>query len=158
MAGAGGARVADAQAAPPAPPAAPVVRSVSTASHSLLDSNGVSPAAPARVLTAAGGGLKWTVLRRQPDGSYAQTAPGQLHSGDAVKLAITPDADGLLTVTRNQGASATTLVRAEAVERGKPFELPLLSDKPEIMVLRVEISPRGEKQAPTLQTIRLVFR
>jgi len=160
---------------------APVVagfrESDSAAVPARAQEQGVSFATPAAspvqgLLQAAGRNLKVTVLRRQPDGSYSESSPAQLHAGDFVVLRITPAIDGRLTITQNSGKQAETLVNAEPVEHGKPFELYLANEKPQVRMLRVQVlAPEQDaakrnlevlraraEVAPSVETVMLVYR
>lgn len=162
--------VTEAAAAPVAPaampaPAAPKVRTVASAGNAFQESGKtLVPAAQspalmraANLMQVAARTLEVSVLQLQPDGSYSPANALRLRPGDAVKLRITPAADGLLTVTENPQTDAVQLAKS-AVEKGKPFEVDLVSDKPESRTLKLEFVPAAAGPPVPPRTVMLVFR
>jgi hypothetical protein len=78
-------------------------------------------------------GVKWTVLRKQPNGLFEQVAPDQIKAGDTIKLSLLPNDDGFLSVF-DAGNPLVSNARAKRLE---PLETP-------------EITSRGKKDLTVL--------
>jgi hypothetical protein len=92
-------------------------------SQQRLDANG-----PARPLTAAtfavpNPGVKWTALRKQPDGLFTEVDPDQIKAGDIIKLRVVPNDRGFISVMEG----AKPVVTERPVQRLQPFETPELT-------------------------------
>jgi len=70
--------------------------------------------------------LRYTVFRRNTDGTFAPVPPGEkLKAGDAVRLRITPGTSGDLRVDRvSESGETTSVLPALAVETGMSYEVP----------------------------------
>jgi len=74
-----------------------------------------APAKAKRAATQPAGtpGLRYTLLRRQPDGSYLETDPSTIfHAGDAIRLSVETNAPGYLAVWNGRAALANLSVLA----------------------------------------------
>lgn len=60
--------------------------------------------------------LKWTVLRRRPDGEFAVADPANLQAGDAVKLRLEAQEAGYVHIVEGQKQLSSP------INPGKPFE------------------------------------
>jgi hypothetical protein len=78
-------------------------------------------AAPA----AAPLGLKYTVLRRLPEGEFAETAPDQLAIGDTVRVRFVPNDNGYLYLMEKQTGGGLRQLHFARLEREKPHEATL---------------------------------
>lgn len=81
----------------------------------------IAPLAGQNLPVAAG--VKWTVLRRRDGGDFVEVEPDQLRVGDSVKLRLTPNVDGYLTVWEG----SQSMMREMHVERLKQFETPIVA-------------------------------
>jgi hypothetical protein len=70
-------------------------------------------------------GVRYTILRKTPDGSFAEANPEDLRAGDTVELQFVPNADGYLYITVAVGAARRQIASA-AVTRFQPFTTPPL--------------------------------
>ena len=70
---------------------------------------------------AANLGVKWTVLR-QGDTGFVEAAADQLRAGDAVRLRLTPNDDGFITVWDGK----VSVLASTRVQRFIPLETPVI--------------------------------
>ena len=86
-------------------------------------------------------GVRYTILRKQPDGEFAAADQEDLKKGDVVQLSLQPNESGYLTVTVVNG-SRTRVVASGFVQQMTQFVTPVL--KPEETELRVSFSRRQQ--------------
>ena len=67
-------------------------------------------------------GVKWSVLRMQPDGGFTATDANDLHAGDTVKLRFETNETGYLRIAERQPGNVIRKVSDQQVERQQPFE------------------------------------
>lgn len=92
-------------------------------------------------------GVKWTALRRQPDGLFSEVDPAEIKAGDTVKLRLVPNDSGYLSVMEGPRA----VVAERRVEPLQPFETPELTSaggSKELVVVLGRRSQRLEKAQP----------
>ncbi len=70
-------------------------------------------------------GVKWTVLRKQPNGLFDQVAPDQIKAGDTIKLRLFPNDDGFLSVFD----AGNPLVSNALAKRLEPLETPEITSR-----------------------------
>jgi len=136
------------------------------------------PAAQPRSLEMAAAAtpeLKWSALRREPDGRLSPVEPDRIRAGDAIVLRLEPYADGTLSVAESMpGAAAPRVLMAGTrVKRAKAVDTPAVTlDHPGVRELLLRFTARtagtgnravaqAEKRAdaaPPAQTITLRFR
>lgn len=95
-------------------------------------------------------GVKWTVLRRRDGGDFVEVEPSQLRAGDSVKLRLTPNVDGYLTVWE-RGQSMMGEMR---VERLKQFETPVITaNEPVRRTLTVQLTQIAQNYGKLVQNV-----
>jgi hypothetical protein len=112
------------------------------------------PAGAARLAMAkATPPVSWTVLRKQPDGTWAVANSADLPSGDPVTLRLESKNSGYIYVAEND-----KLLTSSAVQPGKPFDASLEAHPPGRRELQVWFSPRlvvwpaaANKKAPVFR-------
>jgi len=67
-------------------------------------------------------GVKWSVLRMQPDGDFTAADANDLHAGDTVKLRFETNEAGYLRIAERQPGNVIRTVSDQPVERQQPFE------------------------------------
>jgi hypothetical protein len=106
--------------------------------------------------------VKWSTLRREPDGNLSPVQPDEIRAGDAIVLRLEPYADGELSVVERVPDSPTprVIVATVHVERAKPLDTaPLTMDRPGVRDLLVQFRPQaalgalaGARDAKRLET------
>jgi hypothetical protein len=86
-------------------------------------------------------GVRYTILRKQPDGEFAAADPDDLKKGDVVELSLQPNESGYLTVTAVSGSRAHVVASGFVLQMAK-FTTPVL--KPDDTELRVTFSRRQQ--------------
>ncbi len=120
---------AEAASAQPAPtvkaevvagPKPVAVRAMGRVASDAVTINGAAPvaAAPLRV--------PYTVLRKQPDGSFAVADPQHLRKGDSLEVRFQPNESGYLSVAAVDEAGNTRVIASGAVARSAEFTTPVL--------------------------------
>jgi hypothetical protein len=84
-------------------------------------------------------GVRYVILRKQPNGEFAAADQADLRRGDVVQLSFQPSESGYLSVTSVHG-SRTRVVASGFVSRMARFTTPVL--KPDDTELRVSFSRR----------------
>ena len=118
--------------------------------------------------------VKWSALRRGPDGRLSPVEPDGIRAGDAIVLRLEPYADGTLSVAENlPGTAAPRVLMADTrVKRAHPVDTPAVTlGHPGIQELLVRFTankaaakaaaaPRANRNsaAPPAQTIVLHYR
>jgi hypothetical protein len=129
--------------APPMPPAQP-----RSAGNALLPAPAAAPSPVTRAelqariasqvrALAALSPIKWTVLRRQPDGDFAVANPADLQAGDTVKLRLESNRAGYVYVSEQQ-----KILASSPIEAGKPFDTTLEPQGPGQREIEFWFSPR----------------
>lgn len=88
-------------------------------------------------------GVKWTALRRGPDGLFDQVDREQIHAGDVIKLRLVPNDNGFLSVIDGN----KTLVANQRAVRLAPFETPEITSGHGQKELTVVLSRQPQVQA-----------
>ncbi|MGO4880665.1 MAG: hypothetical protein ACLP59_07565 [Bryobacteraceae bacterium] len=117
---ANGAPQGSAAAPQPSPPPPPEQVTVAAAQQPIREAKALKRA-------AASPDLPYVLLLKKPGGVYAPAHTGAtLHTGDAVRVRVTPDQDGYLYLFRRTGPSASgkVLAASQRVEKGQSYELP----------------------------------
>lgn len=70
-------------------------------------------------------GVKWTALRKGPDGLFNDVDAGQLKAGDVVKLRLAPNDNGYLSVSE----AKTQILAERRVDRLQPVETPEITSE-----------------------------
>jgi hypothetical protein len=78
--------------------------------------------------------VKWTVLRKQPNGLFDQVAPDQIKAGDTIKLRLVPNDDGFLSVF-DTGNPLVSNARAKRLEPTETPEITSRAGKKDLTVL-----------------------
>jgi hypothetical protein len=106
-------------------------------------------------------GVKWTVLRKQPNGLFDQVSPDQIKAGDTIKLRLVPNDDGFLSVFD----AGNPLVSNALAKRLEPLETPEITSragKKDLTVLLarqaqpVQLAKDAKKQEKTAGLFRTV--
>lgn len=93
-----------------------------------------APAAPA---------VKWSALRRQPDGRLSPVEPDRIRADDAIVLRLEPYADGTLWVAESVAgvAAPRVLLPGMRVKRAQPVDTPAVTlDHPGVQTLLVRFT------------------
>ncbi len=88
----------------------------------------------AGALSVPNPGVKWTVLRKQPNGLFDQVAPDQIKAGDTIKLRLVPNDDGFLSVF-DAGSPLVSNVRTNRLEPHETPEITSRAGKKDLTVL-----------------------
>jgi hypothetical protein len=88
-------------------------------------------------------GVKWTALRKQPDGLFSEVDPEQIKAGDVIKLRLVPNDNGFLSVMEG----TRPLLAEKRALRLQPFETPEITSGAGKKELTVVLA-RQAQQAP----------
>jgi hypothetical protein len=118
--------------------------------------------------------VKWSALRRGPDGRLSPVEPDRIRAGDAIVLRLESYADGTLSVAESApGSAAPRVLMADTrVKRAQPVDTPVVTlDHPGVQELLVRFTARAalkssaaaagakrQSAAPPAQTIVLRYR
>jgi hypothetical protein len=90
-------------------------------------------------------GVKWTALRKQPDGLFSEVDSEQIKAGDVIKLRLVPNANGFLSVREG----GRPLISDTPAVRLQPFETPEITSgegKKELTILLAREAQQAKKE------------
>jgi hypothetical protein len=109
--------------------------------------------------------MKWSALRREPDGRLSPVALVGIRAGDTIVVRLEPYADGILSVSEIvPGAAARVLIAGMRVKRAQPVDTPPVTlDHPGVRALPIHFTAgtgalRSTSVVAPSQTIELRFR
>ncbi len=119
------------------------------ASHRFVAQDGLALGSAVRAKASA---IKYALLLKDANDVYVPVPAGTVfHTGDSVRVQVTPDESGFVDLFQRDANSAWRLVAGQAVEKGQSCVLPptdsLHSDTPAELEFRVVLSGGADQQS-----------